>query len=318
MLSPQRHPSLSPFLALSVGILAASTASIFIRYAQQLAPSLVIAAWRLTIATVILTPITLARQRAELQSLKHSDLRLAIFSGFFLAIHFATWISSLEFTTVASSVVLVSTTPLWVALLSPFTLKEPLSKLAVIGMLIALIGGSIVGISDACSWAADGLSCPPLAEFFHGQAFLGDLLALAGALAAAIYLIIGRRLRAHMSLIGYIYVVYGMAALALLGMMFVAGLPALGYSPQVYLWFFLLALVPQLLGHSSFNYALGYLSASYVSITLLSEPIASTVLAYILLDETPGILKIIGAILILLGIYTASRSEIHGGEQTSP
>lgn len=126
---------------------------------------------------------------------------------------------------------------------------------------------------------------------------------------AAGYLLIGRRLRGGISLVPYIFVVYGIAAIVLIGLMFTSGQSAIGYPPQTYVWLILLALVPQLMGHSSFNWALGYLSAAFVSITLLGEPIGSAVLAYILLDETPTILKIIGAILILAGIFVASRGE---------
>ena len=153
------------------------------------------------------------------------------------------------------------------------------------------------------------MACPPLSEFVQGKAFLGDLLALAGAIAGASYLMIGRRLRARVSLISYVFVVYGMAAVCLLLIMFAAGQSPFGYSPTTFLWFILLALVPQLLGHSTFNWALGYLSAAYVSITLLGEPIGSTVLAYFLLSETPSAIKVIGGILILVGIYVASLRD---------
>lgn len=305
-MNPLRKLPVPPLLAIVFGILAVSTASIFIRYAQQDAPSLVIAAWRLTVATLVLAPIALTRHRAELSQLTLRDLSLALLSGAFLAVHFATWISSLEYTTVASSVVLVTTTPLWVAILSPFVLKERLGVTVLIGMILALLGGFIVGLSDSCAWGAIGLACPNLAEFVRGQAFLGNLLALVGALAAASYLMLGRRLRGKMSLVSYVFVVYGMAALALVIIMFATGLSPFGYAPQTYLWFVLLALVPQLIGHSTFNWALGYLPAGYVSITLLGEPIGSAILAYFLLDETPTVLKIAGAVLILLGIYVAS------------
>jgi drug/metabolite transporter (DMT)-like permease len=306
--SHQNKP-VSPYLALAFGILATSTASIFIRFAQVEAPSLVIAACRLSLATLILSPLALTRGRAELRALNRSEAAPALLSGFFLAVHFATWISSLEYTSVASSVVFVSTTPLWVALLSPFTLKEPITRPVMIGMVLALLGGIVIGLSDTCTWAAGGLACPPLAEFVRGRAFLGDLLALAGALAAAAYLLIGRRIRARMSLLPYIFMVYGTAAAVLIGLMVIAGHSPLGYSPATYLWFLLLALVPQLLGHSTYNWALRYISAAYVSISLLGEPIGSTFLAYFLLNETPTALKIIGAILILAGIVAAARGE---------
>jgi len=298
-----------PLLVLGIGILAVSTASIFIRYAHQFAPSLVIAAWRLSLASLVLAPIAVTRHRAELSSLRRRELGLALLSGLFLAIHFATWISSLAYTTVASSVVLVSTVPLWVALLSPITIKEPLTRPVLIGMILALLGGAIVGMSDSCSWEAGRLACPSLSEFIQGKAFLGDLLALVGAITAAGYLLIGRSLRARVSLISYVFVVYGMAAIALVVIMLAAGDRPFGYPPVTYLWFLLLALIPQLIGHSTYNWALGYLSAAYVSIALLGEPIGSTILAYFLLAETPTLFKIIGAVLILAGIYVASQIE---------
>ena len=291
------------------GILAVSMSSVFIRYAQAFAPSLVIAAYRLTIASLVLAPVAFLRYRRELRSLSLIELALALLSGLFLALHFAAWITSLEYTTVASSVVLVSTTPLWVALLSPFTVREPLARLVLVGMCLATVGGAIVGVSDSCSVTSAGLSCPSLADFLRGEAFLGDLLALAGAVMGASYLIIGRRLRGKMSLISYIFLVYGMAAAVLVGIMLAAGQKPLGYPSQAYLWFALLALVPQLLGHSTFNWALRYLSVAFVSISLLGEPIGSTILAYFLLNEIPSALKIFGAILILVGIYIASRNE---------
>jgi drug/metabolite transporter (DMT)-like permease len=300
-------PVLPPALVLILGVGAVSTAAIFIRYAQAYAPSLVIAAFRLGIAALLLAPVALLRYRDELRSLRPTDLGFALLSGVFLALHFAAWITSLEYTTVASSVVLVTTTPLWVALMSPFTLREPLSRPVLGGMALALAGGMIVGLSDACTWGRGGLACPQLGEMLRGQAVLGDLLALFGALMAACYLQIGRRLRAKTSLIPYIFLVYGMAALLLVALTVLARQPLGGYPAPAYGWFVLLALVPQLLGHSAFNWALRYLSAAYVSVSLLGEPVGSTVLAYFFLDETPAGMKIFGAILILTGILIASR-----------
>jgi drug/metabolite transporter (DMT)-like permease len=309
MVTPKR-PAVPPFIAIIFGILAVSTASIFIRFAQEEAASLVIAAWRLTVASIILVPIAVTRRRGELTSLSRPELLLALLSGFFLALHFAAWITSLQYTTVASSVVLVSTIPIWVALLSPVTIKEPIRRPVFIGMIFTLVGVFIVAISDTCTITAGQFTCPSAADFLHGRAFLGDMLAICGAIAGAGYLLIGRKLRAKMSLIGYISMVYGMAAVVLIIIMLSAGLPAFGYSPQTYLWLILLAIIPQLFGHSTFNWALGYLSAAYVSITLLGEPIGSTILAYFILHEKPTPFKVLGGVLILIGIYIASRSEI--------
>lgn len=305
MNATHRNPALF-YLAIAGGVLAVSTAAIFIRYAQQDVPSLVIAAVRLTLASLILAPVALARHRAELGRLSRRELGLGLLSGFFLALHFATWISSLEFTSVASSVVLVSTTPLWVAILSPLVLRETISQTTLLGLVLALLGGTVVGLSETCR-IQNGLTCPPFSEFLQGQALWGNFLALCGAWMGAGYLLIGRRLRAKMSLIPYIFVVYGMSALVLVFIMRAAGQSPLGYSPINYLWMLLLALVPQLLGHSTFNWALRYLPASFVAVTLLGEPIGSTVLAFLILREVPSTLEIIGGILILAGIYVAGR-----------
>jgi drug/metabolite transporter (DMT)-like permease len=304
-----RKPPISPIVAIIFGILAVSTASIFIRFAQVEAPSIVIAAWRLTIASIILVPIAASTHRRELSSLKRNALGLALLSGAFLAVHFATWITSLQYTTVASSVVLVSTIPLWVALLSPFTIKEPITRAVWIGLIFTLVGVMVIAISDSCNISSVGISCPSASTFLHGRAFLGDVLALCGAIAGAGYLLIGRKLRANMSLVSYISLVYGMAAIVLIIFMLSAGESPFGYSPEIYLWLILLAVIPQLIGHSTFNWALGYLSAAYVSITLLGEPIGSTILAYFILHEKPTLIKLMGGALILVGIYIASRAE---------
>ena len=306
----EKRPRLNPLLVLAFGILAVSTASILVRFAQEEAPSLVIAAWRLSLAAIILAPLALTRDRTVLRALQRNEIALALLAGFFLALHFATWISSLEFTTVASSAVLVTTTPLWVALVSPIFLKEPITRPVMVGMILALIGGIIIGLSDACIWQSGALVCPDLGEMVRGRAFLGDLLALAGAMFAAAYVIIGRKLRVNITLLSYIFLVYGAAAILLVILMLFTGGSAFGYPPITYLWFLLLALIPQLLGHSSFNWALKYVSAAYVSITLLGEPIGATILAYFLLDEAPTTVKVFGAILILTGIFIASRVEV--------
>jgi len=299
-----KHRRFFPVVVLTAGILAVSTASIFIRYAQREAPSLVIAAYRLTIAAAILSVPLWVRHREELRGLSRREGALALVSGAFLAVHFATWISSLAYTTVASSVVLVTTTPLWVGLLSPVVLGEQLTIPIVAGMAATVIGGSLIGMGDACH----GLVCNWHAAF-AGGALWGDFLALAGAWAAAGYFLIGRRLRAKTSLIVYIGLTYSMAAIVLDGLLAFSGQPVLGYRPQTYLWFLLLALVPQLIGHTSFNWALRYLSAAFVAITLLGEPVGSTALAYIFLHEVPSSLTLIGAILILGGIAAASLHE---------
>ncbi len=294
-------------LGLLAGVAAVSTAAIFIRFAQQEgSPSIVIAAARLTIASLVLAPYALTRYRSDIRQLSKQEWGLALLSGFFLALHFGTWITSLEFTSVASSVVLVSTTPLWVAILAPVVLRERLGVAAGVGLVLALAGGTVVGLSDACIWHSGTIICPPLRSFFAGKAALGDLLALVGAWMAAGYILAGRKVRLKMSLIPYVFIVYGMAAIVLIVIMLSLKESPAGLPPIAYLWFVLLALIPQLLGHSTFNWALKYLPASFVSIALLGEPVGSTILAYFIFQEAPGWTKIGGAMLILAGIWMAA------------
>jgi len=295
-------------LALLTAILAVSTSSVFIRFAQEEAPSLVIAALRLTCAALLLAPLAWRGHRHELQQLTRQEFILGCISGIFLAVHFATWISSLEYTSVASSVVLVSTGPLWVALLSPALLNERLRRASILGLILAVLGGILIGASDACTWDG-GLRCSAFNQSLQGRGLWGNFLALVGGWAVSGYIIIGRRLRTKMSLIAYIFLVYGLCALALIVIMFAAGQSPLGYPARTYGWIFLLAVFPQLIGHSTYNWVLRYIPATLVAIVTLVEPVGSAVLAYFILREIPTGGVLIGGLLILTGIYFASRSQ---------
>ena len=309
MIEPRVRIAL-PF-ALITAIAAVSTASVFIRFAQTDAPSLVIAALRLACATLLLAPLAWTRHREELKRLTRTEMRLGVISGLFLAVHFATWISSLEYTSVASSVVFVSTGPLWVALLSPMLLDERLRRAAILGLIIAILGGILIGVSDACKWEG-GFRCPEFSQVMQGRAMWGNFLALVGAWTVSGYLIIGRKLRTKLSLIPYIFIVYGMSAIALLVIMFSAGQSPLGYPPRTYGWIFLLAAFPQLIGHSTYNWVLRYIPATLVAIITLVEPIGSAILAYFILREVPTNGVLLGGLLILAGIYLASRPGKEG------
>jgi len=276
-------------MILAIGIAAVSTASILIRYAQVEAPSLVIATYRLAIASFVLVPVAWRTHRTELRSMSSAEWWWAITSGLFLAVHFAAWITSLEYTSVASSVVLVTTSPLWVAVAGWVFLRERLSRSVIFGLILALAGGTVIGLSDALQESGSA----PL---------LGNVLALVGAITVAGYWLIGRRLRGSLSLVPYVTVVYSTAAAVLLMMTIAVHDPLTGYQPVIYLLFLLLALVPQLIGHSSFNWALARLPAVFVAVATLGEPIGSATLAYLFLGETPTLLKISGAALVLAGI----------------
>ncbi len=283
-------------LTLVTGILAMSSASILIRWTQaEHVPSLVIAAYRLTAATLALSiPAALQQVWRDYAKLDMGEVGMLLSSGILLGLHFATWITSLQHTSVVSSVVLVTTTPLWIGLASPLVLKEPTPRVTWLGIALAIIGGSIIGLSGWAGW---------------GGTTWGNLLALAGAVFGAGYLMIGRGARARLRLIAYLWLVYGVAAVLLLGWAIAAGLPLVGYSPRAVGLMITLGLVPQLIGHSAANYALRHLSATFVGVTILGEPIGSTLLAALLLDEWPTGLQIAGGGLILAGILLASLAE---------
>jgi drug/metabolite transporter (DMT)-like permease len=292
-------PTWRPYVVLATGVLAVSTAAILVRLAQTAsAPSLVLAAARLCVATSILTPIVLRRHWHDVRAVSISDLKWALVSGAVLGLHFATWITSLEYTAVVNSVTLVSTSPLWVALLAPVFLREKLDRWAAIGLVLAMGGGILVSLSGK---AGD----PPN----RNDPLLGNGLALIGAIMAAIYFMIGRRLRARLSLTVYIWLVYSTAAIILVLVVIASGEQVIGLPAKAYLWMLMIGLVPQLIGHSSFNYALGFFSAAYVSLVVLSEPIGSGLLAIIFLNEWPVLLQLAGSTLILLGIGVASKKE---------
>ncbi len=280
-----------------------STAAILIRLAQVEAHSLVIAAWRLTLATLILTPVTLATRWSELHTLTRHEWGSMLASGLLLALHFATWITSLAHTTVAASVVLVSTSPIFVGLASHLLLRERLSRGMVVALFAATAGSALIGLGD-------------LGEGTHQ--LWGDVLALIGAIAAAGYFLIGQRLRARLSLLAYVFPVYGTAALVLMAVMLPSDLPAIPQRPQTWALLLLMALGPQILGHSSLNWALRYLSATYVTLATLGEPIGSTLLAWWLLGEQPSLWTVAGGALTLAGIAVASYAERPAEVTTSP
>lgn len=289
-------------LALLGAIVAVSTASLFVRFAQAGAPSLAIAAGRLAIATLVLAPFALARHAGALRALSRREVALAGVAGALLAVHFATWIASLERTSVVSSVVLVTTSPLWVALLAPIVLRERLSRATLAGIGVALAGAIAIGAADARGGDS------------HPHALGGDLLALAGAWAMAGYLLVGRRLRAKLDLVPYTFAVYGAAAVLLVIAALAAGQRPADVAPASWAWIALLALIPQLLGHSTFNWALRHLPAALVSVALLGEPVGSALLAWAFLREAPTAAVAAGGALILAGLLLASRGSARAAD----
>ena len=280
---------------LVLGVISVSFAAIFIRLAD--APPLVIAAYRLCLASLVVVPTAWIRSKKELQNLSRREVILALFSGVFLALHFGLWIASLSYTSVASSVVLVTANPIFVAIASYLLFRERLGKQAVTGIVVCLAGAVLIGYGN---WQ---LGTKPL---------LGGILALLGALAVAGYLLIGRRLRQNIGILSYAALTYSSAALLLLVAALVSGYSLFGYSSNTYGMMVLLAVVPQLLGHTSLNWSLRFVSATLVTIAVLGEPVLATTFAFVILNEAPTITEVIGGTLILVGIFAAFRRKGSG------
>ena len=287
-----RQARFNPYVALATGVTAISTGAILVRMAD--APALVIAAYRVGLAALMLMPLAIYASRREIVALKASEWKIAVLSGLFLSLHFATWVASLKFTSVANSVVLVNTSPVWVGLFAPFVTGEKLRPIMLCSIALSLFGVVVIGIGDAPS---------------ENAALWGDVLALTGGLCAAGYLLMGRRLRQKLSLIAYVSVCYGSSACILWCIVIGLHLQIRGFSTQTVAAFFFMALFPQLIGHSCYNWALKYFSTGFVAVSLLGEPIGATFLAYILFHEGLTPMKVIGGVIIMAAIYLAAVSE---------
>ncbi len=278
-------------VGLTVGVVAVSFAAIFIRLAD--APPLVIAAYRMSIGAgvmVVLAAAAMWRRKSGL-GLSRKDLPLLGFSSLCLAVHFWSWIASLEYTSVASSVVLVTTNPFIVAVASRVLWGEPIYKRTLAGIAIGVAGGVVIALGDASG---------------HGK-LQGDLLAFMGALSAAAYMLAGRRLRtrANMPTLTYTSVVYTGAALLLVAVAIAAEQPFTGYTPGTYAMLLLVALVPQVIGHSLLNWSLAHVTATVVTISVMAEPIIATAAAVPILRELPPVTSVAGGALVLAGIYVS-------------
>jgi len=287
------------YIILPLGVLAASSAAVLIRLCD--APPLVVAAYRLGIAAALLLPIATVRCRVELRAIEGRDKVALLSSGIFLGLHFALWVTSLSHTSVASSVLLVTTSPIFLGLGGWLLLREKIDIQTGVGIFASMLGTGIVTMND---WGVG-----------H-HAFTGDVMALGGAVAISGHLMIGRRQRQRLGLLAYITVVNTTAAVSLLLVAMVMGHDLLGYESRTYLFFALLALGPQLLGHTSFNYALKRVPPVVIALALLAEPIGSAVLAYVVLEEVPGVTLFAGGAVILGGIGLAVWPRNSGGERT--
>lgn len=286
MMDQQSKSPINPYFALILSVLSVSTSSIFVRFSD--APAMIISAYRMLFTLILMTPVVLVKYKEELAHITKRDGLYAIGSGLFLALHFATWITSLKLTTVAASTVLVQMSPIFVVAGSYIFFKEAINKASLVGVITAVAGSVLVGILDFR---------------IGGTALAGDFLALSGAFFVAGYLLIGRELRKRISLLPYTFIVYGSCTMFLIVGCIMMGITLYPYSTKNYAIFLALAFFCTILGHTVFNWALKYLPAYAVSICSLFEPVGATFLAFLLLGEIPGFMQIIGQLLVLIGLY---------------
>jgi drug/metabolite transporter (DMT)-like permease len=273
---------------LAIGVAAVSCAAVLIREAD--APALVIAAYRLGLAAAPAGALALTTGRGRAS--EDGSPAWPVLAGAFLALHFGFWIASLQHTSVTTSVVLVTTNPLFIGLASPILLHERVAPATWMGIGIATVGAAVMAASDL----GEGMGT-----------LVGDLYALLGAVFAAGYLMVGRRARPQMAWSRYVGVVYSVAAALLVVSVLLAREPFTGYSAKTFVMLGLLALVPQLIGHSAINWSLAYVPAAVAAVAILGEPVGATLLATFVLKEMPSGLEVAGALLVLAGVYRALR-----------
>ena len=277
-------------LILVIGVISVGVSSILIRLTN--AEPIVIATYRLTLSAIMVTPFYIFYPKKI--HLKEAVVFLPI--SVFLATHFILWIYSLKYTTVASSTVLVTTNPIFVPIFGYLFFRKKVKKELLWGIAIAISGSVLIALSSRES-------------ALSGHAF-GDILALLGAIAVSLYLTFTNRIRQRYELIPFIFFTYSFTAIILIVVSIISRQNLFSYQPHTFLMFFLVAFIPQILGHTSYNYSLKYLDPSFIAVTILGEPIIATIGAYFILNETPSILEIVGAFLILTGIYISARVEV--------
>ncbi|MGB3691685.1 MAG: DMT family transporter [Spirulinaceae cyanobacterium] len=297
-------------IILCIGVLSISTAAIFIRLAIETVQirgvgfSLFIAASRLTLASLVLIPtIPFSKQK----TIPKKEFYYATAAGICLALHFATWITSLSFTSIAASTTLVTTNPIWVALFSWFWYQVKPHKLTIIGIGIALLGSMIIVGGDT---GETEVSTNPL---------LGNFLALIGAWMASLYLILARQAQNEsLSTQSYVTIVYSTAAVILLPLPLLFGTSYFGYPGDVYLYILLMAILSQVVGHTSLNWAVRWLSPTLVTLAILLEPIGSSLMGFIVFGEIPHNLVLLGAGVVLMGVALAIFGVTEAGQKNYP
>lgn len=275
--------------AMALAVCALAFSSIFItQLEREVVAASVIAFYRMAIAFVLLLPVALRFKGGEIASLKKGDLTMLAAGGFCLALHFAAWTSSLHYIPIATSVVIVNTHPLFVVIASYFFLGERPRRRSLAGTALGLAGMLLISRE-----ALGNLQ-------FAGK---GIALALAGALAVVGYFIVGRKLRARMSLLGYVLPLYGISALLLLTWVLASGDRLAPYTPAVWIYLAALAVIPTIIGHSVFNWAMKHVRPTAISVAFLGEPVIASLLALAFFGQRPSIETLIGGVLVLAGVY---------------
>jgi drug/metabolite transporter (DMT)-like permease len=264
------------------------------------APSLTATAWRLAGSGLFYVMVHLIQtRRLPWHAMTRYEWLLAGGAAVALTFHFVTWIASLDHTSVVSSVVLVWTAPVWVALGSLMFLKEPPARLTWIGIAVALGGVVCIALSDQSTGGTSG----------NPHSLWGDFLALIGAWGMAAYFLIGRKLRQRYGTVQYVAAVYGGAGLISMVIVGATSVPMLGFETATLVYLGLLALVPQIIGHTMFNWAVRYVTATLATVAGLLSPIGATILAWIVLHEAPGAGQIVGSVVVFVGVLLAARGE---------
>lgn len=283
-----------PMFVIIVGIVGISLSAIFVRY--SVAPSAVLAAWRLLWSVALMTPVVLGsgKLRRELASADKKSALFSAFSGIFLAAHFILWFDSLQKTSVASAATLVCTEVIWVSLGFCLFLKGRIGGKAILAIAVTLAGSILIALAD--SGAGEG----------HLE---GDILAVLAAVCSAVYMLFGRSAQKKLSTTVYTYLVYSSCALVLLAVCLIqgTGLLASGSNPVVV--GFLLALFSTILGHTIFSWALKFYAPSFVSACKLMEPVGAGILAAFLFGEFPALLALLGGAMILFGVWYYAKIE---------
>lgn len=287
----------SPVGILGVAVVAVSTSAILVRWSG--APSVVLAFYRVLLTTILIVPFLATRYRGVFGAFRRQDWLVAILTGVALAIHFAAYFESLAWTSVAASVTLVQSQPVFVAIGAALVLGERIGLRKSVGILVAVAGMVAMSAGELLGGGVT-VGARPL---------FGNGLAILGAVMAAIYVLVGRSLRQRVALVPYVLVVYAACAVTLLVVAAGQGLPLTGYGSREWLIFIGLAIGPGLFGHTLVNWALEHVESSIVSVSLLGEPVGASLLALVLLAEIPTLATVAGAVVVLGGIYVTSSAR---------